>query len=215
MLEKPGTPSSRQSKCELTVITFKLLPLKDSQGWDPSNPGGYPNGLDQLESHRTGEPWLPKNRQEGAYWAFLSCAGARSQRPRTGHVCPEARPWELALGSPRPLLNSKPYPTQMCIYPPQVKLEVSRLPCLNGSSMAARYLARSYQAVIPSGDCCFRKIFVEGRVGGSAVEHLPSAQGVIPGSKIESHMGSLQEVCFSLCLCLCLSLCLSVSLMNK
>ena len=28
----------------------------------------------------------------------------------------------------------------------------------------------------------------EGHLGGSAVEHLPSAQGVIPGARIESHI---------------------------
>ena len=42
-----------------------------------------------------------------------------------------------------------------------------------------------------------------GCLGGSAIEHLPLTQGVIPGS--------LHGACFSLCLCLCLS----VSLMNK
>ena len=45
--------------------------------------------------------------------------------------------------------------------------------------------------------------------GGSAVDHLPSAQGAILGSKIKSLHGAY----FSLYLCLCLSLC--VSLMNK
>ena len=40
-----------------------------------------------------------------------------------------------------------------------------------------------------------------GHLGGSAVEHLPLTQGVIPGLHIESHIGD-----FSLCLCLCLSL---------
>ena len=44
---------------------------------------------------------------------------------------------------------------------------------------------------------------------------LPSAQGVIPGSGIKFHMGSLQEACFSLCLCLSVSPSLSLSLMNK
>ena len=56
----------------------------------------------------------------------------------------------------------------------------------------------------------------EGHLGGSVVEHLPSAQvgsGHAPrvlGSGPTS--GSPQGACFSLCLCLCLSL---VSLMNK
>ena len=30
-----------------------------------------------------------------------------------------------------------------------------------------------------------------GRLGGSAIERLPSAQGVIPGSMIKSHIGLL------------------------
>ena len=45
-------------------------------------------------------------------------------------------------------------------------------------------------------------------LGGSVVEHLPSAQDVILESGIESHLG-LQGACFSFCLCLCLSLCVS------
>ena len=51
-----------------------------------------------------------------------------------------------------------------------------------------------------------------GHLGGSAVEHLPSAQGVIPGSRIESHIGLLA---WSLLLPWPISLPLSVSLMNK
>ena len=50
-----------------------------------------------------------------------------------------------------------------------------------------------------------------GRLGGSVVERLPSAQGIDPrvlGSSPAS--GSLQGACFSLCLCLCLSLCVSL-----
>ena len=50
-----------------------------------------------------------------------------------------------------------------------------------------------------------------GHLGSSAVEHLPSAQGLIPGFWIESHIGLPAVACFSLCL----SLPLSVSLMNK
>ena len=53
-----------------------------------------------------------------------------------------------------------------------------------------------------------RKLY-EGPPGGSAVEHLPSAQDVIPRSQDRV----LQGACFSLCLCLSLSLCLS--LINK
>ena len=51
-----------------------------------------------------------------------------------------------------------------------------------------------------------------GHLGGSVVEHLPSAQGVIPGSEIESHIGLLAG---SLLLPLPMSLPLCVSLMNK
>ena len=49
-----------------------------------------------------------------------------------------------------------------------------------------------------------------GCLGGSVVERLPLAQGVIlesPGSS--PTLGSLHGACFSLCLCLCLSLSLS------
>ena len=52
----------------------------------------------------------------------------------------------------------------------------------------------------------------EGRLGGSAIEHLPSAQGVIPGSGIKSRIRLLVE---SLLLPLPASLPLYVSLMNK
>ena len=52
----------------------------------------------------------------------------------------------------------------------------------------------------------------EVRLGGSAVEHLPSAQGVILGSGIKSHIGLPVR---SLLLPLPMSLPLSVSLMNK
>ena len=53
-----------------------------------------------------------------------------------------------------------------------------------------------------------------GRLDGSAVEHLPSAQDVIPESQdrvpgLSPTSGSPQGACFSLCLCLCLSLCVS------
>ena len=52
----------------------------------------------------------------------------------------------------------------------------------------------------------------QGRLGGSAVERLPSAQGMIPESGIESHIGLLA---WSLLLPLPVSLPLSVPLMNK
>ena len=51
-----------------------------------------------------------------------------------------------------------------------------------------------------------------GRLGGSVVEHLTSSQGLIPGSRIESHVGL---PAWSLLLPLPVSLPLSVSLMNK
>ena len=51
-----------------------------------------------------------------------------------------------------------------------------------------------------------------GRLSGSAVELLPSAQGVIPESGIESRIGLLVE---SLLLSLPVSLPLCVSFMNK
>ena len=53
-----------------------------------------------------------------------------------------------------------------------------------------------------------------GRLGGSAVERLPSAQGVIPGSGIESHIGLLAGS-LPLPLPMPLPLCVCVSLMNK
>ena len=56
------------------------------------------------------------------------------------------------------------------------------------------------------------KIYVAGRLGGSAVEHLPLAQGVIPDPGIGSHIGL---PAWSLLLSLPVSLPLSLSLMNK
>ena len=53
------------------------------------------------------------------------------------------------------------------------------------------------------------KIFVEGCLGGSAIEHLPLAQGMIPVPGLSLASGSLRGACFSLCLCLCLPLCVS------
>ena len=51
-----------------------------------------------------------------------------------------------------------------------------------------------------------------GNLGGPAVEHLALAQGVIPGSRMESHVGL---PAYSLLLPLPVSLPLSLSLMNK
>ena len=58
-----------------------------------------------------------------------------------------------------------------------------------------------------------------GHLGGSAAEHPPLTQGMIPGLGIESYIGLpawkelpcflLEKACFSLCPCLCLSLCVS------
>ena len=56
---------------------------------------------------------------------------------------------------------------------------------------------------LPFGSSYFQNNYLQGRLGGSAGEHLPLAQGMIP----ESQDGA----CFSLCPCLSLS----VSLMNK
>ena len=53
-----------------------------------------------------------------------------------------------------------------------------------------------------------------GCLGGSAVEHLPLAQGVIQGTGIKSHIG-LPTGCLLLPLPLPMSLPLSLSLMNK
>ena len=56
------------------------------------------------------------------------------------------------------------------------------------------------------------KQMVLGCLGGSEVEHLPSAQGVIPGSGIESHFGLLAGSLLllrSMSLPLSLSVCLS------
>ena len=51
---------------------------------------------------------------------------------------------------------------------------------------------------------------LQGHLGGSAVECLPSGQGVIPRSwNWVPHRAPHRGACFSLCLCLCLSLCLS------
>ena len=48
-----------------------------------------------------------------------------------------------------------------------------------------------------------------GHLGGSAVEHLPLAQGVILGPGTECCIGLPAGACFSLCLCLCFFLCVS------
>ena len=45
-----------------------------------------------------------------------------------------------------------------------------------------------------------------GHLGGSVVEHLPSAQGVILGAGSSPISSSLQGASFSLCLCPSLSL---------
>ena len=58
----------------------------------------------------------------------------------------------------------------------------------------------------------FHKLYNVERLGGSVVEHLPSARGVILGPGIESHIGLPVR---SLLLSLSMSLPLSVSLMNK
>ena len=50
---------------------------------------------------------------------------------------------------------------------------------------------------------------LSGRRGGTAVECLPSAQGVIQVQELSPTSGSLQGACFFLCLCLCLCVCVS------
>ena len=56
-----------------------------------------------------------------------------------------------------------------------------------------------------------------GCLGGSVVEHLPLAQGMILESWDRVPHCTLHGACFSLCLCLCLSLSLSLSvtIINK
>ena len=54
----------------------------------------------------------------------------------------------------------------------------------------------------------------QGHLGGSAVEYLPLAQGVILRSRIESHIGLLAGSLL-LPLAVSLPLCVCVSLMNK
>ena len=53
--------------------------------------------------------------------------------------------------------------------------------------------------------------YIQGRLGGSAVERLPSAQGVIPGSwdQVLHQALGMGPASLSLCLCLCLSLYIS------
>ena len=60
------------------------------------------------------------------------------------------------------------------------------------------------------------KISVLGCLGGTAAERLPLAQGVIPGSRIKSHVRLLAgSLLLPLPVSLSLSLFLSVSFMNK
>ena len=59
------------------------------------------------------------------------------------------------------------------------------LDCENGMPVL---LWRNFKKEIERSPGWFNSSF-GGRLGGSAVERLPSAQGVIPGSGIESHVG--------------------------
>ena len=52
----------------------------------------------------------------------------------------------------------------------------------------------------------FKFPFFRGQLGGSVVEHLPLARGVIPGPGTKSRITLPTGSLFSLCLCLCLSL---------
>ena len=55
-----------------------------------------------------------------------------------------------------------------------------------------------------------------GCLGGSVVEHLPLAQGIISQSQdLGPFPAPCMEPAFSLCLCLCLSLCVSHEQINK
>ena len=56
---------------------------------------------------------------------------------------------------------------------------------------------------------------VQGCLGGSTVERLPSAEGVILESRIKSYIRLLHGACFTLCLCLCLYLSVCLSWINK
>ena len=75
------------------------------------------------------------------------------------------------------------------------------------------YIAYRKSSIMPTWHSCYRlpyslhrKSSRLGCLGGSAVEHLPSAQIVIPGSGVEYHIGLLVGSLLLLCLCLCLSL---------
>ena len=60
------------------------------------------------------------------------------------------------------------------------------------------------------------KVQKEGHLGGSGVEHLPLAQGVIPGSRVESCIGiPAGSLLLPLSMSLPLSHCVCVSFMNK
>ena len=64
--------------------------------------------------------------------------------------------------------------------------------------------------------CKFTLNAIVGRLGGSAVERLPLAQGMILGSGIESRMGlPMGSLLLLLPVSLSLSVCACVSLMNK
>ena len=55
-----------------------------------------------------------------------------------------------------------------------------------------------------------KEYFNKGHMGGSAVEHLPLAQGMIPGPEIESRIGlPARSLLLPLPMSLLLSLCLS------
>ena len=70
---------------------------------------------------------------------------------------------------------------------------------------------------IPDAQCQYfkagREIHLEGHLGSSVLEHLPSAQVMIPGPGMESHIGAPQREPASLSAGVSTSL--SVSLMNK
>ena len=79
---------------------------------------------------------------------------------------------------------------------------------IRGSALCLLQLFRSELISLQFGFAlCEMEIIVPGCLGGSAVEHLPSAQGVILESqdRVPHQALCVCGACFSLYLCLCLS----------
>ena len=78
---------------------------------------------------------------------------------------------------------------------------------LTGRTLHSSYSCKAFLSHLCTS--CSKMIRGLRHLGGSVVEHLPSAQGRDPGVLGWSPTSeSPQGACFSLCLCLCLSLCL-------